>query len=65
MTNFEKIKQMSVEEIATAIYNGISSDPCDYCDCNIINSGFCTGIKCRNMSNDEIIQEWLESEAEE
>lgn len=27
MTNYEKIKAMSVEEMATAISDGISSDP--------------------------------------
>ena len=37
MTNYERIKSMSIEEIATAIYKGISSDPCDYCE---YNNGF-------------------------
>lgn len=50
------------EEIATVIHNGISSDPRNYCN---YNNGYCTGISCKNKSDDEIIQEWLESEAEE
>ena len=54
MTNYERIKNMSVEEIATAIYKGISSDPCDYC----------TGKSCAKKSNVEVIEEWLESEVQ-
>ena len=34
MTNYERISNMNVEELAMAIYNGISSDPCDYCKHN-------------------------------
>ena len=61
MTNYEKIKAMSIEEMATAIYDGISSDPCDYCKANDYH---CNGVPCNNKSNVEIIAEWLESEAE-
>lgn len=62
MTNYERIKSMSVEEMATAILNGISSDPCDYCDYGNCD---CNGEPCKNKADDEIIQEWLESEVEE
>ena len=30
MTNYEKIKNMTVYELAKFINDGISSDPCDY-----------------------------------
>ena len=62
MTNYDRIKSMSDEEIATAIYSGISSDPCDYC---MFNNGYCTGALCREISNTEIISKWLNSEVEE
>ena len=62
MTNYDRIKSMSAEEIATAIYNGISSDPCDYCKFNNLN---CNGVPCREISNTEIISKWLNSEVEE
>ena len=66
MTNYEKIKSMSIEEMATAIYNGISSDPCDYCAFYAGNiNGSCNAHYCNTMSNTEIIAKWLESEAEE
>ena len=61
-TKYDQIKAMSVEEMATAIYNGISSDPCDYCVC----SEECrNGSLCRGKSNTEIIAEFLESEVQE
>ena len=62
MTNYERIKEMSVEEMATAIYNGISSDPCDYCK---FHNGNCNGVPCHEISNTEIISKWLNSEVEE
>lgn len=62
MTNYERIKSMSVEEMATAILNGISSDQCDYCN---YSNGYCNGERCKNKADEEIVQEWLESEVEE
>lgn len=62
MTNFERIKNMSVEEMALAINNGISSDPCDYCN---HTKCFYNGIPCIGEDNIHIIEEWLNSEAEE
>lgn len=62
MTNYDRIKSMSAEEIATAIYNGISSDLCDYC---MFHNGYCKGVPCRMISDTEIILKWLNSEVEE
>ena len=62
MTNYERIKAMSVEEMATAILSGISSDQCDYCN---YSNGYCNGEPCKNKADEEIVQEWLESEVEE
>lgn len=58
-TNFDRIKAMSVDELAQAIYQGISSDPCDYCKNNNLH---CTGEPCKEKANADIIAEWLESE---
>ncbi len=62
MTIYEKIKNMTVEEMAKAINDGISSDPCDYC----IHSKFnCNGDDyCVDMSDFDIILDWLLSEVE-
>lgn len=63
MTNYERIKNMSTKEMAVAIANGISSDPCDYCKaCEYT----CNGDECEGYSKEDImiIQEWLESEVE-
>ena len=57
MTNFEKIKQMSVEEMADMFYSIIPS--CD--NCHIVD--LCRDeniLHCRR-----VIRKWLESEAEE
>lgn len=62
MTNYERIKAMSIKEMATAIYNGISSDGCDYC---VQINGPCNGSFCRHKSGAEIVADWLESEAEQ
>ena len=61
LTNFERIKAMSIDEMATAIYNGISSDPCDYCE---HNNHHCTGAPCKEKANTDIIAEWLKSEVQ-
>lgn len=56
MTNFEKIKQMSVEDMADFFAR------MKYCRCCPIKA-FCLntdGIGCRN-----VFRKWLESEAEE
>ena len=63
MTNFERIKQMSIEDIANKILSCISSDPCDYCQYR--DSSNCKGYHCRHLSDEDIIIEWLESEVED
>ena len=58
MTNFEKIKQMSVEEMATFLY---CYKECSY-KC-LVSKG-CKD--CRKRCETEIsIKEWLESEVQE
>lgn len=61
MTNYEKIKQMSIEEMASAIYEGISSNPCDYCK---ENDNYCNCVPYNHKTDIEIFEQWLESEAE-
>lgn len=61
MTNFEKIKQMSIDEMANIIFNGISSDPCDYCN-NQSNGDYSHCFYC--TVNTDIIVDWLESEVD-
>lgn len=57
MTNYEKIKNMSVYELAKAINDGISSDPCDYCShSNMICNGT---APCVGMSGVDIIVDYL------
>lgn len=53
MTNYEKIKSMSINEMATLI----SAPPCEICD---YKGTDCSGVSC-NLS----VKKWLESEAEE
>ena len=61
MTNYEKIKAMSVEEMANAFYNIISCEDCPFINqCVKKYSCYCSGgKKCREM-----IIECLESEVE-
>ena len=61
MTNADRIRAMSDEELAQAIYQGISSDACDYCkenDCH------CTGHACQGKADAEVILEWLQQPVE-
>lgn len=59
MTNYERIKAMSVEELAELLNN--HNDPCKFCVrcdedyCRSEESGYC----------EEHIKKWLESEVEE
>ena len=66
MTNYERIKNMTIDEMADAIAKGVSCDPCDYCP---FSKYHCDATECYNRCYDfedsEIIQKWLESEAEE
>ena len=60
-TNGDRIRAMSDEEIAEAIYHGISSDACDYCK---ENDHHCTGHTCQGKAGKEVILEWLQQPAE-
>lgn len=67
MTNYEKIKNMSVYELAKFILakfinDGISSDPCDYC---IYDETFCNGDTCVGRNVVDVIAEWLRIEEQE
>lgn len=59
MTNLERIKAMSVEDMVKAILGGISSDPCDYCP----HDGYaCFGAHCGEKADCDIVADWLNSE---
>lgn len=62
MTNADRIREMSDEELAQWINDGISADPCDYCEFNNI---YCDGSPCRGKAYTETIIEWLRQPAEE
>lgn len=62
MTNFERIKNTDVEEMAKTIYDGLSSDPCDYCICDENN---CHGFYCVEGDGLNVIADWLNSEVKE
>ena len=62
MTNYERIKNMSVEEMAQRILDGISSDPCDYCQHNDYACDM--GYGCDNTNDLETLKQWLESEVD-
>ena len=61
-TNGDVIRSMSDEEMGQWIYDGISSDACDYCKHNDYN---CNGSPCRGKAHTEVIVEWLQQPAEE
>ena len=61
-TNADRIRAMSDEELAQAIYQGISSDACDYCK---ENDHHCAGHTCQGKADAEVILEWLQQPAEE
>ncbi len=62
LTNADRIRAMSDEELAQLIYQGISSDACDYCK---ENDHHCTGRTCQGKADAEVILEWLRQPAEE
>ncbi len=66
MTNYERNKNMSVSEMAAAIAKGVSCDPCDYCPFSEYHCGATECYdRCCDLEDSEIIQKWLEKEAEE
>lgn len=58
MTNFEKIKAMTIEEMAKTIDNAYNKNSCEVC---CIYNGNCT----TNTTCTVGIKHWLESEVEE
>lgn len=62
MTNGDRIRAMTDEELAEVIKDGISSDVCDYCKHNNLH---CSGSPCKNKADAEIITEWLQQPAKE
>lgn len=59
MTNFEKIKSMSKEQMTHFVLDALNNDVCDYCencDTSCLENEDCP-------ENKEIIKKWLESEA--
>lgn len=59
MTNFERIKNMSVYELAKFINGSILSNLCNYC---IYKEGVCNAGLCLENSDIAVIAEWLKSE---
>lgn len=64
LTNADRIRAMSDEELARWMCGGSVSteSACNYCDKN--NGEFCNGEKCRGKTDTEIIMEWLKQPAE-
>lgn len=61
MTNYERIKAMSVEEMAMFIQDTMASDTiCDFCGSKACKTG-----KCDWKSHQRTVEEWLNSEVEE
>lgn len=54
MTNYERIKNMSVEEIAEIL---ASATLC-------LNFGECEGLRCGSKECQELHKQWLESEVD-
>ena len=55
-TNADHIRSMTDEELGKWIANGISTDPCDYCNvCEV----YCDGTPCKGKTDEGIIQKWL------
>lgn len=59
MTNYEKIKQMSVDEIANYIHH--SDLVCEICVV-LCNSAYCGG--CRYYDTPKLIKQWLKKETD-
>lgn len=57
MTNYEKIKSMTIEEMAEFFTHFESEDYCNYCE---QANDFCCGILC-----DTAVAEWLNEEVTE
>lgn len=64
MTNYEKIKNMSVEELARSIADWLPCDVCDFCKFNQATF-FCDVTQCRQFKESDIVEKWLKEKAGE
>ena len=67
LTNFDRIKAMSVDEMAEYIISLRGNNVCGFC-CNLFegdDEGYCISNYCYEHKDAEIIVEWLESEVDE
>lgn len=60
MTNLEKIKSMSREQMTHFMLDTLNNDVCHYCE--ICDISCLENEDC--LENEEIIRKWLESEAD-
>lgn len=63
ITNYEKIKEMSVEELAEIFEDKVSSFDCDVCSSKCAGTDFCEETSCKPFAR-EWLKEWLESECD-
>lgn len=63
-TNYDKIKNMSINEMAEIIYNNVTRNVCD-----LICNGKCNAVKTLDKSSGEVCKEiimhWLNSKVKE
>ena len=55
-TNADRIRAMTDKELAEWLHDGVSSDPCDYCEHNTLH---CSGSPCKGKADTETIIDWL------
>lgn len=60
ITNADRIRTMTDEELAKWILDGVSCDPCDYCKHNSVS---CRLNQCK--PEEETILEWLRQPVKE
>ena len=63
MTNYEKIKGMSVEELSEVFEDKVSSFDCDVCSSKYAGMDCCKESNCKPFAR-EWLKEWLESECD-
>lgn len=63
MTNFERIKEMSVEELAEVFEDKVSSFDCDVCSSKYAGTDCCEESGCKPFAR-EWLKKWLESECD-
>ena len=66
MTNFERIKNMTVEEMAEMIFNDANNGYyyCNYCSYQSFYAPHCTAVEIA-QSCKKAIAKWLESEVQD